>query len=196
MGHKVTFKIASKVHGENTLAVEFSDEEWQRLDSFATEADRLFQSVGAGLGVNFRIVYDAATGLTMELDKSMDQDRIALLLHRIRPFVLQNEPHTYFMNVVALLSQRVESEAFRMMLARQRELFDGRNFQSMIQIRSNDVAVNSETTLQNWLNSAEYHRDAERRKALERANFPQVLLTGSVQFLLIDKVRAILNVAH
>lgn len=68
---------------------------------------------------------------------------------------------------------------------------------SAVEIRSKDELVNSEKVLFDWLNSYEYHRDAEKREFTDRLDEALPLEASKVIFLslLTDKAEAIFNVA-
>lgn len=83
------------------------------------------------------------------------------------------------------------------MVDEQRDVFGGNRTQLTFKISSNDVILNSEKVLYDWLNSYEYHRDKEKRKFIDSLHeiFPlegsKVLFIG----LLSDKTKAIYNIA-
>jgi len=70
--------------------------------------------------------------------------------------------------------------------------------QSMFRIQSNDVVLNSERVLYDWLNSFEYHRDKEKKKFIEslHAMFPLNATKALFIGLLSDKTQAIYSVAR
>jgi hypothetical protein len=83
------------------------------------------------------------------------------------------------------------------MIDEQREIYTGKRMQSMFRIQSDDVVLNSEKVLNDWLNSFEYHRDKEKRKFIESLHEMFPLEASKVLFLglLSDKTQAIRNIA-
>jgi hypothetical protein len=79
----------------------------------------------------------------------------------MRPFILQDEPAS-FVKVCSLVGKRIELPPIRELLRRLRRDFDGRSFRETIQIDVNEIMLNSERTLTDWLNSHEYHRDPKQ----------------------------------
>ena len=94
-----------------------------------------------------------------------------------------------------MLSRRWDHPVLRGLIQRSRDLFSGKTFQAQIQIRENDVLINAETTLMQWLNAFEYHRDAEKRKALEVLHELTPLESSKVLFInmMLDKAQAVLK---
>ncbi len=125
-----------------------------------------------------------------------DDDTLSILLHRLRPFILSREPASY-VKVNSTIGRRVKSTAMRKLIRRQLRVFEGEEFQKSMQISLNEVILNSERTLNNWLNSHEYHRDPERRPAVSdlMAAAPGDLARGVMVNMLVEKTRAISNTA-
>jgi hypothetical protein len=63
----------------------------------------------------------------------------------------------------------------------------------MVQISSNDVLLNSEETLQKWLNAFEYHRDEDKRQELDTLHWlwPTDISRALFLALLLDKADAV-----
>ena len=95
----------------------------------------------------------------------------AAMLHHLRPFVLDEEPFSFFKlrNVVARSS---ESAFLRERLKELKQMFSGQRLQEQMTVRAGDMLVNSEATLRRWLNAFEYHRDRDKAQALEKALGP------------------------
>ena len=125
-----------------------------------------------------------------------DNDDLSILLHRLRPFILDDEPAS-FVKVASIIGRRVSTPYVRQLLREQRALYDGRRFLRTIQIASNETILNSDRVLRGWLNSHEYHRDPDKREAIDElfAATPGKLLQGILVNMLVEKVRAIHNVA-
>jgi hypothetical protein len=67
----------------------------------------------------------------------------------------------------------------------------------MMRIEMNRVVVNSDQVLRDWLNSHEYHRDPDKREAIDTLfnSFPGDFARGILISMIVDKVRAIGNLA-
>lgn len=180
------------------LKGEFDDAEWSRLLSFAECADELkrLRAVQEGLNVKYSIHWNEQTGLHHKCLLPPD-DVIAALLHRLRPFVLQDEP-TYFFRVCKIITKRLNHHKFRAAIKHIQDLFSGKDFQSLIVIRSNEVVLNSDAALMKWLNAFEYHRDTKKREELESLHWLLPLESSRALFvsMMIDKAKAALKVAE
>lgn len=76
---------------------EFSDAEWEILLRFAEYAEQLGQTrmVQEGSNVRCSIRLEAKKGINSSVIVPPEND-IAAFLHRMRPFVLQDEPTSFF----------------------------------------------------------------------------------------------------
>lgn len=196
MGHSATINIGVGNQKQEVL-VTFEDDEWNCLVSFLDYCDQLQKTKicteGAPGGV--RTKYEQGVGWSYETDLPPDDDFIALL-HRLRPFLLNDEP-TNFYKVVNLLSRRIEADSFRGFIKRLKHFYSGKRFREMISITSNDVAINSEETLMKWLNAHEYHKDRDKQKELEDLHkiFPLDFSRAIFVTMIYDMVKAIFGVA-
>jgi hypothetical protein len=118
-------------------------------------------------------------------------------LHRFRPFGLQDEP-TSFGKIRNLVCKLVSHEQVRAFAQAQQESFSGRAMQRLVRVESNGVVLNGETTLNNWLNAYEYHRDQTKKKLLDDLHKILPLETSIPLFLnlLVDRAEAVLNLAE
>jgi hypothetical protein len=114
--------------------------------------------------------------------------------------VLQStEPDTYFLRVRNIVARRLDHEAFRAYLDRQKEIFDGRRCQAML-VWSNGMLVNSVETLDLWLNGFEYHRDDDKRALFESLHDERFLPMGFTLAMLtnimLDRARAVVEIGN
>ena len=176
---------------------EFTDEEAIILEQFLQQCTDLMRSrpLREGMPCNFSVNFNEEEGLKVSANLP-SKDDLSILLHRLRPFILQKEPSS-FLRVCSIIGKRVPDDHIRNLLNEQRECYDGRQTQKMMQVVSNEMIVNSENVLQDWLNSYEYHRDPDKRQAIDRlfASLPGDLLTGILVSMLVDKTRAVGNVS-
>lgn len=175
---------------------EFSDADTVKLAAFLDQYEAVAASpaLSSGLPCSIQLKWDAERASVVT--EIPDTDTVGLLLHRMRPFILQNEPAS-FLAVASLIGRQVELPAIRDLLARLRREFDGRAFRETIQIDVNDIMLNSDRTLMDWLNSHEYHRDPEKREVIQQLlnSFPGELARAVFISMLIDKLRACVNLA-
>ena len=123
-------------------------------------------------------------------------DDVIVFLHRLRPIYLQNEA-THFYRICNFISHRIAHEYVRAIVSANRDLYSGRHMRSMLRISVNEVVLNSEKALANWLNSHEYHRDSDKREFIESLNPVFPLDASRVIFLslLTDKLKAMSGIA-
>ncbi len=177
---------------------EIPDTDWNRLLRFKQYVMALQECgpVKNGMNVSCNVKWDIEKGLRIMAQLPND-DEISILLHRLRPFVLQNES-TNFYNICGILSRYLTHSILREIIAKQRDLFSGKDFQSQIQINLNETMLNSEAVLNKWLNAFEYHRDEEKQKELELLHALLPMENSKVIFIsmMIDKVKAIMEITR
>jgi hypothetical protein len=187
------FEVKSAEKDAVRLVGQFADDVSQRLNLFLSQCDDLAQSKPFQNGFPIHISIKGRTGEPMQFKADLpSRDDLSILLHRLRPLILDREPAS-FVRVHSLLGKEIADDDFRALLKQQRLLYDGRDFQQQIRIAADDQILNSESVLQDWLNSYEYHRDEDRKKAIDRllALVPSDLLHGLMFSLIADKVNAI-----
>ena len=180
---------------ECRLLIEFAPDELSRLDLFLRNVSELRAS-----GV---LQHDLACSLNMSGDSDgtgqwqvtvPSRASVSLLLHHLRPLILQKEDGT-FLKAAKVVKQRVQDDRFRLLLKELRREYDGRNSRSRWRIVSNGVLLNSDDTLFDWLNGFEYHRDEIKRKRIEETFGPlsKEAVFAILISLVLDKLHAILN---
>lgn len=183
--------------GETTVEGELSDSEHDSLNLYLQQYDKLVQCrpMKEGFPCNVEVKLDEDSGLKVKAELP-DPDTLSILLHRMRPFILQDEPVSYT-KVSAILGKKLDNQFLRQLLREQRELYDGRDSQKMFRISSGDVIINSERVLSDWLNSHEYHRDPDKRKTIDDlfARMPSELMQAMLVSLVVDKIKAVRNIA-
>jgi len=202
--HFVEYRMGCRFHlelnaeGHETVVCdgEFTDDEAATLELYLQQYEAVAASpaLSSGLSCNMQINWDQDAG-TVRVDLP-DEDTLSVLLHRLRPFILANEPASY-LTVSSIIGRRVDTPPVRDLLKRQRREYDGRAFQESVVISINDIVVNSERTLMDWLNSHEYHRDPDKREAVAvlLESFSGDFARGVFVNMLIDKMRACGNLA-
>lgn len=192
------YRLELRAPGYETQVQEgqFSAADTAVLQAFLEQYEEIAASptLNSGLPCSINLTWQGEQA-TAEADLP-DADTIGLLLHRMRPFVLQNEPAS-FLAVAALIGRDIELQPIRDILGRLRRDFDGRTFRDTIRIDINDIMLNSDRTLMDWLNSHEYHRDPGKREAVQELlnAFPGDLARGVFVSMVIDKMRACADLA-
>lgn len=175
----------------------FADEEYKTLEMYFAQYAEFADSkpIKSGIPCSISVEYDADKGLRVS-SKLPSKDDLSILLHRLRPFILQKEPAS-FIKITCILNRYVSEPQFRLFMQKQRELYDGSQVQRIFRVVSNSVIVNSERILYDWLNSHEYHRDPDKRASIDNLfkRMPSELLQGLLVSMIVDKVRAVCNVA-
>lgn len=173
------------------------EDDWTLLESFISYAEDLLSSqlVQNGMPASLKIGW--RQGEPMIVESTLPPKEVFLaFLHLLRPIYLQSEA-TNFYRICSLLSKNFEDQHFRRMISDLRDLYSGKFLQSMFQISSNNVAINSDKTLNDWLNSYEYHRDTDKRDRIDALHEMFPLDASKVIFLslLTEKVKAIAGLA-
>ena len=194
--------------GEPTEVVEaeFEDEEWDTLQRFCDYSEDLFSTsrlAREGIQTSFNVSWEQGSRLKTE-SKLPDDGEIIILLHKLRRLILQTEP-TSFQNIRKLVSRKISSETVRMQLNLIKKKFFGRELQSLFVVYSSAAEhegfhlLNSEETLQSWLNGFEYHGDVDKRAHIESLHRMIPLDDSKVFFLMmlsakIDAIRILLRI--
>ncbi len=183
---------------KDNLSISIADDEWSTLLEFKQCIDKLNESdaMKSGLKVNYGFKYNAGEGLKLESSKPSD-DVVAILLHRLRPVILQNEK-TNFYKVCNILSKNINHPKFHEIIKGIRDLYSGNHFQKQIVIKTNDVILNSDDVLMKWLNAHEYHRDEDKKKYIEELHKALPFENTKTIYIsmIIDKINASLCLSH
>ncbi len=175
----------------------FQAETWNTLNNFLEYTDELLKTkfVQSGMQSNLNIKWKQGS----EIDVSTrlpDWDDVSAFLHKFRPLGLEKES-TYFLRICNILAKELSHPHFRNMIDEQRDIFCGKRARSIFMISINEVILNSEKVLHDWLNAYEYHRDIDKREFIERLHevFPLDGLKVLFLYLLSEKTQAIYNIA-
>jgi hypothetical protein len=121
----------------------------------------------------------------------------AALLHHLRPFLLDEEPYSFFKtrNIVA---RACAGDFISGRLLELKRMFGGQRLQEQMTVLSGDVLVNSEATLKRWLNAFQYHRDREKADAFEKSMgaLPPGVTRLILTMLLFQKSDAVRYLGH
>lgn len=198
MPYEYQLTLTIKETGENvSLSGSFLPDIWNLLNEFLQYANDLLNTkfVKSGMPASLNIKWEKDSGMVVST-KLPDWDDVTVFLHKFRPIGLQSES-TNFYKICSFLSKELDHPYFRNMIDEQREIYGGKRMQSQFRIQSNDVIINSEQVLNDWLNSFEYHRNKEKRRFIESLHEMFPLEASKVLFLglLSEKTQAIYNIA-
>lgn len=175
----------------------FDADAWNLLSEFLQYAEALINTkfVKDGMRARLNIKGDRDSGMQV-MTELPNWDDVTVFLHKFRPIGLESES-THFYKICSILTKELTHPYFRNMIGEQREIYSGKRNQKMFRIQSNDVVLNSEKVLYDWLNSYEYHRDKEKRQFIESLHQMFPLDASKVLFigLLSAKTQAIHNIA-
>jgi hypothetical protein len=181
--------------GGNTqkVVVALSDIEIDLLEMYCEQVASLFECriCREGQGVTLGLSWDQERGLS-GVATIPQWDDVIVLLHKLRPLILQKEPASY-RRISGLVARHLKGSPAMPLLAFLKGQYTGEQMQAVIQMYSNSVLVNSEETLFTWLNAHEYHRDEDKRRLLDELHqiIPLDWTKGVFLSLLLEKVRAI-----
>jgi hypothetical protein len=198
MPHEYKLMLKSEDSEEEvSLSGTLSDEDWERLNDFTDYADDLVHTKFAqeGMQSSLNIKWDISSGMTVSAALP-NWDDVTVFLHKCRPIILQSES-TSFYNIASLLSKELSHDLFRQMIKGQRDIYSGKRSQSVFRLSTDDVILNSEKILFDWLNAYEYHRDKDKQEFIDKLHSFFPLEASKVIFigLLTDKMEAIYNLA-
>jgi hypothetical protein len=193
--NKGTLRIESS-NGSHEVQISFPDEEWALLQKYSQYVHELrhTNAYREPLNVSTNIRITPEQGLTYDVSMP-DWEKVIVILHRLRPFLLENES-TYFNRIRSILGRRVDDKNIKSLLKYNKDIFLGKHMRGMMIIKIDDVILNSEEFLTKWLNAFEYHRDDEKRRFIEQIHeaFPMDITKSIFVSLIIDKIKAIDNV--
>jgi hypothetical protein len=196
MTHEVNLTMKMEGSDEDIKIIcSVGDNEWKYLDKFTQYAEDLLKTDWVKNGMysklNLNLIIGEPVHVKTELPLWND---VIVFLHRIRPFLLQNED-TNFNRIANFLYKNIENSHIRSFIAEQRKIYSGQMTQEFIKISSNDVIINSEKVLMDWLNAYEYHRDQDKKTSIDDLHRMIPLEASKVLFLqmLSDKAGAIYN---
>lgn len=198
MVHKYKLTLVTKKAGEQvSISGSFTDEDWKRLEAFVQYADELLETqlVRSGMLASLQINWKKGKR-AMISTKLPPWDDVVVFLHKFRPIGLQSES-TNFYRVWNTLSKELAHSYFRSILKEQHDMYSGKRMQAQFRLQSDDVLLNSEKVLYDWLNAYEYHRDEEKQEFIDSLHTMLPLEASKVIFLalLTDKAKAIHNIA-
>jgi len=192
MNCKNGFRFTSEDGNVHEIVVAFSGEEVHLLRQYRDQVNDVRETAfyREGGGVRLRMAWTEVDGLSaMVITPSWDD--VQLVLHKLRPLILQREPAS-FHRIKGLIGRHFKDSPLGGILKSLDDQYSGRRMQSMVRMRSNDSLMNSEEMLFTWLNAHEYHRDGEKARFLETLHrvLPLKWSQGVFVSLIIEKIKA------
>ncbi len=193
--YSITLKI-SQTNEEISSTGELTNDECELLQDFVKYADELFKTPFIQKR-DFGGLEIKSDGKNVEFIPSLpDWNDAELFIHKLRPFVLQDEA-TYFHKIRKFLGQKFTHAYFRGLLSLQKNKFNCKNTQNGVEIKSDGEIINSEKMLLQYLYAHQYHKDKDKQKSLEELHHLMPLDASKIFFLrlLLDKAQAIFCLA-
>lgn len=196
MPHAYRMVLGAAANDRAIIAGDLIDEEATTLNRFLDQYEDLIESkpVRDGLPCELRIHVEA--GKAAVAADLPSRDELDILFQRLRLFMLQKE-RTSFVNVCAILRRQFTDLRLRELINEQHAAFHNHPDHLSSALVINNVAINREEMLTDWVYGYQYHGDDERRDDLRRLGidvrspFIQHILVG----LLLNKQTAITNIA-
>lgn len=161
---------------EAVVPTNLTAEDFEIFDLYLEQCDALAETdwVRNSQGVGFTLT--AKDGKPIIETRAPSEEAISAVLHRMRPFLLENEPAS-FLTAASIAGRTVADPRIRGWLKVLRREFSGRDFRETVQIyfRGASIAapdkpiteqVNTQASFRDWLNGFEYHRDLEKRRRI------------------------------
>ncbi len=192
------YQFIFQVEGQSPLQIEgeFLNDEFEILEMFLQQYAELSKSGPLQRGLSCHVVlnFNEIEGLSSKGDLP-SKDDLSILLHLLRPFILNNEPAS-FNRVCGILKKQFSNPNLRILISQEQEVYTGQRLQRIIKISSDEVIVNSEKVLSDWLNSYQYHRDLSKRQTIDKLfeYIPKDFFKGLLVCLVFDKIDAIRDI--
>lgn len=115
----------------------------------------------------------------------LDNNNISILLHKMRPFILQKES-TFLPKVCKILSREIKDEHSRKFIKQAIKVY----------ITEQNKTINSDEVFKLWINSSEYHYDEEKIFEIDRLLefIPQNLFIYLMHEVIIRKTNSIIKI--
>jgi hypothetical protein len=197
MNHEINLPMRIEGSDEEiSIICSIKENDWITLEDFCQFAEDLLKTDWVKNGMQSTLNIHMKEGEPIQFTTQLPiWNDVIVFLHKIRPFLLQKEK-TNFYRIANYLYKTIDNSDIRSFIAEQRSRYSGKTTQKSIKITSNDVIINSEKVLIDWLNAYEYHHDKDKKTSIDELHRMIPLEASKVLFLqmLSDKVAAIYNV--
>lgn len=190
------YLVNKKTEKRTKLSGEISDKNHNRLLKFLSYAEDLEKTKFTKSKITFQV--SIGTSSDVPFSRNIPSDEvISDFLIKIRPFILKNE-QTYFYSICNIISKSFHDDLLNLIMKDIREYYSDKQFQNMIKFESNNVILNSEDTLNDWLNAYVYHKDENKKQRLDSLHdsiFPFEMSKVLWLLLFQDQVKAIVKLS-
>jgi hypothetical protein len=198
VSHTFTRHITQASTGsETTVAGWFPDNAWEVLCRFVEYANDLQSTsmVKDGLHVTATLQFRKPEGVSAQVTIP-PSDAVCAFLHRMRPFVLQDEP-TSFYKTCKLIGRYIRDISVRDTLEKLKLLYSGKDFHSQVRMDFHSL-VNCEAALKKWLNAFEYHKDRSKQEEIQllAPGLPLGYLKAIFLSMTLDMAKAVLGLSE
>jgi hypothetical protein len=176
----------------NLNTQKLTEKDLEDLNLFKEKAEILFESktildgiIQNKLKLN---LLDINANFEINLPNS---DQISVLLHRIRPFILEKEV-TFFNKIKNILYKVLDKES-QDELKNISKRFEHKNNLPDIEFFKGYQNTKTDTNFYNWVNAEEYHSDKKKKEEVEllKKSLPNNLFYYQMIEIYIDKYNAI-----
>ncbi|WP_373033953.1 hypothetical protein [Sulfurovum sp.] len=184
----------------NEINLVWNDNEQNAIENFSMYATTLLEIVRRKkndfrTNMNMSAKVDEPVNFMIQLPSKDDR---SILLHNLRPFILQKE-QTFLPKICNFLAREIDDDMFQKFITQQKNcFFIKKNAQTFHLTTDQNKIINSDEVLTLWLNAYEYHRDDEKIKELQ--NLTSFLPYEVFEFLmlnaLLDKTKVIFEILN
>lgn len=176
----------------NLNTQKLTEKDLEDLNLFKEKAEILFESktildgiIQNKLKLN---LLDINANFEINLPNS---DQISVLLHRIRPFILEKEA-TFFNKIKNILYKVLDKESQDELKSISKR-FEHKNNLPDIEFFEGCQNIKTDTNFYNWVNAEEYHSDKKKKEEVEllKKSLPNNLFYYQMIEIYIDKYNAI-----
>lgn len=150
--------------GRDPVELRFTlvDSDVDLLEKFLVESKTLFKSLNSIGGIIVsQTISSSESGEISITNTEPSEDQRAIILHRLRPLILQDEPYSFDI-ICSIVNKSSSHEFMRKHLRGIRNMYSGKNLTGLVKISHGDFVLNSDNGFRTWINGFEYHRDPEK----------------------------------
>lgn len=178
---------------------QFTDDEWESLLAFRAESERLRRAewIASGMSAPIHIEWSQGSPLTHSTPNRPSDAQVKEVLHGLRPFILQKDPH-FFPRTLNILTGAIRHPWMRAQKRTALDRFVGADVRQLFQLTAGDLELTAPRAIDLWLNAFEYHRDPVKHAEFvkERGGEPNDLDLAVFRSMLVGKVDAIMGLAN
>jgi len=189
-------KIDAGEDGITSFVCELSDDDVETLQRFLDQYEELVMSAPGQNGVPCELTIHVEGGKTQITTTLPTRNELDILFARLRLFMLQDE-RTSFVKVCAILRRQFTDLRLVELLKSLHAAFHNHQSHLNTLLVINDVEINQEKMLMDWVYGYEQHGDDERRTRLRRLGIDvgHPSICHKLVYLLLNKQRAVSHLA-